>query len=211
MTLVWLHCYAIRSDCFGLVTSFQVGCPTYNKDLAELTRLLLEKGCSGIYHCSGPEAMGKAEWGHTVVSIAKKLGTSSLVETRFNIIIRQCVWLSQNIDQILNWGVLARSRYQGQAQVITSHSIWDVITCPCPWYLLQTQPAVECNYFSLPLIPASGTTLLWLRKAFDITPSRASLGVSTRVWFDILGRATTRQKWYPPLHYTNVIMGAMAS
>ena len=194
MTLVWLHCYDIRSDFFGLVICFQVGCPTYNKDLAELTRLLLEKGCSGIYHCSGPEAMGKAEWGHTVVSIAKKLGTSSLVETRFDI-IRHCVWLSQNIVQILNWGVLCQEQVSraGTSNYIPQY-LWDVITCPSPWYLLQTQHSVEYNNLSLPLISASDTTLLRLRKAFDITPSRASLGVSTRVWFDIPGRATTRQK-----------------
>ena len=29
----------------------------------------------------------------------------------------------------------ARSRYQGQGQIITSHRIC-VITCPCPWHLL---------------------------------------------------------------------------
>ena len=42
----------------------------------------------------------------------------------------------------LNLGCCARSRYQGHGKVITSHRYW------------------ECNYLSLPLIPASGTTLL---------------------------------------------------
>ena len=33
----------------------------------------------------------------------------------------------------------ARSRYQGQRQVITSHILWGVIICPCPWCLLLAQ------------------------------------------------------------------------
>ena len=40
-----------------------------------------------------------------------------------------------------------RSRYQGQRQVIISHTeyLWDVITCPCPWYLILAQHALVEN------------------------------------------------------------------
>ena len=51
-------------------------------------------------------------------------------------------------SQIIKWSSLddlcTRSRYQGQGQVITLY-LWDVITFPCPWYLLLAHqfPFVE--------------------------------------------------------------------
>ena len=70
--------------------------------------------------------------------------------------ICDCWWSNTSIyrhsdDQVRSpytRGPVCRSRYQGQGQAVTSHQyvirydvlishdMWDVITCPCPWYLL---------------------------------------------------------------------------
>ena len=36
---------------------------------------------------------------------------------------------------VCNIWVLCSNSHQGLGQVITSQYVWDVITCPCPWYL----------------------------------------------------------------------------
>ena len=59
--------------------------------------------------------------------------------------------------------------------------LWDVITYPCPWYLLLAQNTVGCHYLSMSLIPASGTeycgmsllihvldTCIWHRILWDV-------------------------------------------
>ncbi|CAH1263501.1 MAT2B [Branchiostoma lanceolatum] len=40
--------------------------PTYNRDLAAMTLKLIDKGCSGIYHVVGDEAMAKLEFARRV-------------------------------------------------------------------------------------------------------------------------------------------------
>ena len=65
----------------------------------------------------------------------------------------------------------ARSRYQGQGKVITSRQyMWDVITCPCPWYLFLIHPkprpwgrGMRC--------------LLWLHEQIYVCPSLHEHGV----------------------------------
>lgn len=41
----------------------EISCPTYNRDIAAATLDLVKKGCSGVYHCTGPLALTKHQWG----------------------------------------------------------------------------------------------------------------------------------------------------
>ena len=48
----------------------EVSCPTYNRDLANMTLRLVEAGCSGLFHCTGPDCLSKADWGRMIVSVS---------------------------------------------------------------------------------------------------------------------------------------------
>eukprot|EP00908_Phaeocystis_cordata_P025673 Transcript_814.p1 GENE.Transcript_814~~Transcript_814.p1 ORF type:complete len:498 (-),score=230.30 Transcript_814:558-2051(-) len=46
----------------------QVNTPTYNRDLAAATKMLLDKGASGVFNIGGSEVLGRASFGERVVS-----------------------------------------------------------------------------------------------------------------------------------------------
>ena len=68
-----------------------------------------------------------------------------------------------------NWGLVCQKQVSGQGQVNTSHKgfvcqkqvsragtnsyiaqyLWDVITCPCPWYLLLVQNSSTVQWWNL--------------------------------------------------------------
>ncbi|CAH1775231.1 unnamed protein product [Owenia fusiformis] len=41
----------------------EISCPTYNRDIAEATLELARKDLSGLFHCTGPQALSKLQWG----------------------------------------------------------------------------------------------------------------------------------------------------
>jgi dTDP-4-dehydrorhamnose reductase/dTDP-4-dehydrorhamnose 3,5-epimerase len=49
------------------VPSDQVNTPTYNRDLATATKMLLESGASGLYNIGGSEVLGRTDFGHAVI------------------------------------------------------------------------------------------------------------------------------------------------
>ena len=46
----------------------EISCPTYSRDLANTTMTLIDTDSSGIFHCTGPEYLSKADWGRKIVS-----------------------------------------------------------------------------------------------------------------------------------------------
>ena len=57
----------------------QIGTPTYNRDLAEATKLLVEAHCSGIYNVGGSEVLGRLAFGEMAVAALNSLvGTMKL-------------------------------------------------------------------------------------------------------------------------------------
>ena len=83
----------------------------------------------------------------------KPLSESVMVSLPTHICVTRSLWVYA-LDHIFGVVCCARGRYQGQGQVIASHT-WDVITytCPYPWYLILTQHSTfictEINrYFS---------------------------------------------------------------
>jgi len=55
----------------------QVNTPTYNRDLAAATKLLVEAGASGLYNVGGGEVLGRADFGTAVVAALNELQPSA--------------------------------------------------------------------------------------------------------------------------------------
>jgi len=49
------------------VPSDQVNTPTYNRDLAAATKMLLECGATGLYNIGGSEVLARTDFGHAVI------------------------------------------------------------------------------------------------------------------------------------------------
>ena len=49
-------------------SSQECSCPTYNRDLAEVTLRCIDRDISGVLHCTGPDSWSKIQWAHKVVS-----------------------------------------------------------------------------------------------------------------------------------------------
>ena len=110
--------------------------------------------CASVHVCIVMKVCTYPESSFYITSlfVANKAGGfSALMVVMWNVDIFSswCLdWLTEkrlmNVINLL-WPILMMqhyeecwSRYQGQGQVIPQY-LWDVITCPCPWYLILMQ------------------------------------------------------------------------
>ena len=85
---------------------------------------------------------------HHISGLAQDCGSSSVLAVELpQSRTKPSIYMVHRIAQrgcmfaLVRWneGCCARSRYQGQTQVIASLILLDVGTCPCPWYLFLAQ------------------------------------------------------------------------